>query len=517
MPKQQWVYFVCFAFMSTAIISPVSVLAADIAQVVFDPAHLNGREETVRDSLLAWQYSVTLIDTANATYENLAAYTATVATDNGHLDSSVINALITNGRGVAMLYSAGIACGGTWYYHTDLDRLTVASNNAFLHGYGLGTDSYHCAYSGHDKGYCTVDPPAGWISLGHRENSPGIITALYREESGKGTILGYNPYNYAPHGCNIFKRMMRYVSNETIVTGIIIPSNNVGFIIYSPDDITPELLYIESTVRDSLIAMGNISITYISASRTTVSDYSQAKFVIAVNNYMGQGKPDSLINSGVNVALLCTAGKACGGTWYHYNSNPSANRLCVEAAEGFLTDYTVGDTLTMQSSNTCCINGGITAWNSIGHNLINTDYKTALYKEVVERQSDTTRAAILTYHPFYYTNMGFNVFNDLILWLGGLVPTFEKKVEDYLPADISIYPSPVSNRLHLNLNIKEKTVLVMKIYDIEGRFVSGITQEITNPGHFQKECDIRTLPAGVYFIQISVNDRQICKKIIVTR
>ncbi|MCK4544077.1 T9SS type A sorting domain-containing protein [candidate division WOR-3 bacterium] len=381
------------------------VSAIDIAEIVLNTSSLTSRESMIRDSLEVWGYNVTIIDTANANYINLSAYNTTVALYQVELDSSLIDSLISNGKGIALIYSAGIATGGTWYHlSSGSSNLIIDNNNAFLEGYGLGTNSYQCDISGYT--YYTTTPQPGWTVLGHVDT--GQNSVLCREDSGKGAIFGYDPFYYAPHGWNIFRRIIRYVSNETVVTGITIPAGNVGFVIFSYDDITPALLSKEEIVRDSLIAMGYTDITYIGSDKTTVSDYSQAKFVIAVYNYMGLNKPDTLINEGVNVVLIYSAGKACGGTW---NSVYNADILFVDSNNAFLEGYGLGT-----SSYQCSISGNIyytttpqPGWTVLGH--VDTGQNSVLYKE------DNGKGAIFGYDPFYYTLHGNNVFRRIIKYV----------------------------------------------------------------------------------------------------
>ncbi|RKX72613.1 hypothetical protein DRP43_00305, partial [candidate division TA06 bacterium] len=177
------------------ILSPNIINAIDIAEVVLNTSSLTSRESIIRDSLEVWGYNVTIIDTANVNYSNLSAYNTTVVLYQVELDSSLIDSLISNGKGVALIYSAGIAIGGTWnHLSSGSSNLFIDNNNAFLEGYGLGTNSYQCDISGYT--YYTTTPQSGWTVLGHV--GTGQNSVLYREDNGKGAIFGYDPFYYAP-------------------------------------------------------------------------------------------------------------------------------------------------------------------------------------------------------------------------------------------------------------------------------------------------------------------------------
>lgn len=77
---------------------------------------------------------------------------------------------------------------------------------------------------------------------------------------------------------------------------------------------------------------------------------------------------------------------------------------------------------------------------------------------------------------------------------------------DFTVEDIRIYPNPVKDRLHINLNNSEKTTI--KVYDILGKQVLNET--------LYRSGNVNTSPLnkGIYIIKITYGDRSISKKLI---
>jgi hypothetical protein len=98
----------------------------------------------------------------------------------------------------------------------------------------------------------------------------------------------------------------------------------------------------------------------------------------------------------------------------------------------------------------------------------------------------------------------------------------EVRQEFRLPSKISIsrtYPNPFNPRINLELDIVDRGVLDISIYDVNGRFISKVHKGLINPGyhHFYWDGEnaiTRNASSGIYFIKASINHSTTSKKIL---
>ncbi|MFH2142492.1 MAG: FG-GAP-like repeat-containing protein [Bacteroidota bacterium] len=82
--------------------------------------------------------------------------------------------------------------------------------------------------------------------------------------------------------------------------------------------------------------------------------------------------------------------------------------------------------------------------------------------------------------------------------------------------NIEIFPNPFINSLTIEYKVYEKSNINISIFDISGKKISCITDEIKDQGSYIYKTDRSTLDihgSGVYFIKIKSDSEQITKKI----
>ena len=101
--------------------------------------------------------------------------------------------------------------------------------------------------------------------------------------------------------------------------------------------------------------------------------------------------------------------------------------------------------------------------------------------------------------------------------------SFSEVTQEFrLPSKISIsrtYPNPFNPRINLELDIVDRGVLDISIYDVNGRFISKVHKGLINPGYYYfywdgKDAVKRYTSSGIYFIKASINHSSTSKKVL---
>lgn len=75
----------------------------------------------------------------------------------------------------------------------------------------------------------------------------------------------------------------------------------------------------------------------------------------------------------------------------------------------------------------------------------------------------------------------------------------------------TVYPNPSNGLFHLNIKTDRNTTYEVKVVNLIGKTL--IEKEVES--NFETEFDLTTYPKGVYFLQISLDKKQIIKRIVV--
>jgi hypothetical protein len=91
-------------------------------------------------------------------------------------------------------------------------------------------------------------------------------------------------------------------------------------------------------------------------------------------------------------------------------------------------------------------------------------------------------------------------------------PTAVLENAESLPQEFSLeqnYPNPFSPTTHIRFSIAAAGWASLKVYDLHGREVAALVNEIMQPGRYDRVLETHQLPAsGVYFYRLQVTPRR---------
>jgi uncharacterized protein (DUF1501 family) len=89
------------------------------------------------------------------------------------------------------------------------------------------------------------------------------------------------------------------------------------------------------------------------------------------------------------------------------------------------------------------------------------------------------------------------------------------KIEELNPSvELSVYPNPFWNNIHLNIAIEKEDVLRVSLFDALGSEIKVVSNRSYNPGNHQINIETHELSTGSYFLRIAGKYSQKTKKII---
>jgi PKD repeat protein len=81
----------------------------------------------------------------------------------------------------------------------------------------------------------------------------------------------------------------------------------------------------------------------------------------------------------------------------------------------------------------------------------------------------------------------------------------------------SVYPNPVSNSMTINYNLSASTDVMINIYDMLGNKVSSIANEKEVAGQHAITWNAKSIPQGIYIMQVRVDDKVLNQRITVLK
>lgn len=79
------------------------------------------------------------------------------------------------------------------------------------------------------------------------------------------------------------------------------------------------------------------------------------------------------------------------------------------------------------------------------------------------------------------------------------------------------YPNPFNPATTINYEIPKTGLVTLKIYDLVGKEVAVLVNEVKNPGRYNIDFDGTTLTSGVYFYKLESNGFSSTKKLILVK
>ena len=392
-----------------------------VVLVAISESNLTTRENTVLGLLDGFNLSPDVLG-SNPAWDDLMAYNLIVATEEGVLDATMINNLITNGKKVMLLYNSGSPLGGTWTTDNVINHryLIIENDIEVFNGYQSNIRIH--MQTGNPSCHISGNLPAGWTVAGsnHYATRKTVLFRKHSDSNGKGLVYTYNPLSYTGAAKNFLALAIHWLTGDSPVEGIIIPGNHVAFIITNNEyEDSEDLTESENNHYNRLLEQG-YSVTFVPFGKLSESDLEEAVIVTAVEYpTIDRNSINQLFSESKNLLLLKTSAAPIGGTW-DVNNVINNQRLIIEqnAAlfDGFSTNLNFrAETAPNSASITSMYPAG---WTIIGSTFYSGN-KTVLYKEDT---SKGTKALVLTYDPANYTQAMKNFADRAIEWIEGTPP-----------------------------------------------------------------------------------------------
>jgi hypothetical protein len=79
------------------------------------------------------------------------------------------------------------------------------------------------------------------------------------------------------------------------------------------------------------------------------------------------------------------------------------------------------------------------------------------------------------------------------------------------------YPNPFNPVTNINFDLPEKGFVSLKIYDVLGREVAVVVNEVKETGYYTVQFNAGRFPSGVYFYRLEANGKSLVKKLVVMK
>ncbi|MDZ7766250.1 MAG: T9SS type A sorting domain-containing protein [Melioribacteraceae bacterium] len=79
------------------------------------------------------------------------------------------------------------------------------------------------------------------------------------------------------------------------------------------------------------------------------------------------------------------------------------------------------------------------------------------------------------------------------------------------------YPNPFNPTTSIEYQVSSSEKVSLKVYDILGREIKTLVNEVKSPGSYEVQFDAPQLASGVYFYRLTASDFVQTKKMILLR
>ncbi|MEO0138164.1 MAG: T9SS type A sorting domain-containing protein, partial [candidate division WOR-3 bacterium] len=82
---------------------------------------------------------------------------------------------------------------------------------------------------------------------------------------------------------------------------------------------------------------------------------------------------------------------------------------------------------------------------------------------------------------------------------------------------LNVYPNPVHKEFTITYALPYETKVNLSIYDVTGRLINALVNEVQKPGAYHKSIHSSNLAQGVYFVRLSTTGQSFVEKVICLR
>jgi hypothetical protein len=79
---------------------------------------------------------------------------------------------------------------------------------------------------------------------------------------------------------------------------------------------------------------------------------------------------------------------------------------------------------------------------------------------------------------------------------------------------LQVFPNPSSGAAHLRLVISDHGIVILDLYEISGKRIQRLLNEVKKTGTYEMEVDVSDMPTGIYILRLMVGDIIETKKLI---
>jgi hypothetical protein len=105
-------------------------------------------------------------------------------------------------------------------------------------------------------------------------------------------------------------------------------------------------------------------------------------------------------------------------------------------------------------------------------------------------------------------------------WISPNPPTGVEQIESELPQTFSLaqnYPNPFNPVTNIQFSIVNRQLTVLKVYDVLGREVATLVNEVKQPGTYTVQWDASRVASGVYLCRLSAGEYTTSRKVMLLR
>lgn len=119
------------------------------------------------------------------------------------------------------------------------------------------------------------------------------------------------------------------------------------------------------------------------------------------------------------------------------------------------------------------------------------------------------RSSISMSNFFYFTSQDGSIYR-----LGPLTGIDEEEKDQYISALYPNQPNPFSQTTTISYTCREFGQVSIRVYDLSGRLVKTLVNELQTPGYYTAKFDATRLPQGIYFIRLKTAGSSAVQKAI---